>query len=327
MFRLILLTALALGGCSDSATDAETPAADAGTDTRDTGTDDVAPQPEATPGAELLERLTGLWSGPATNTPLGSFPVMAMDVRPIDDGVVYSQVDVDGDNNLFFAFAVETHPGEGLDGGDDILVFRNGGSFQSANRESWTALREHGEDRWRFCSLERGCEYIEAVFELDGDDLVLEVTVKREQHLTWRPERVEERSATALDDPPTTIGTGPELPALPNLDVEVTWREPLEEPAEVWVVLSTTKCGVTGRGCTASRSRRTIAQAGATSVSFQVEKLHPGEYFANCVLDRNRNFTQLLFPDDADRVSLPDKAVTVGDEGATVRLSASIAVP
>ena len=322
---LTIVLMLSLFACADPAGEPGKGQGDTGDDARtdpepdaDTG-NDVTPD-VALAGTDLLRALSGLWSGPATNTPLGSFPVMAMDIRPSSNRVLFSQVDVDGENNLFFAFAVETHTGEGLGGADDVLVFRNGGAFQTANRESWTVLREHEPDRsWRFCSMDRGCDYIDARFDLDGDDLALDVLVKGEDHLRWRPRRVETRDTDeGFPASPATTGSRPELPPLPSLEVRASWREPLEASAEVWVVLSTTKCGVTGRGCTASRSRRTVAEAGATEATFTIENVHPGAYFANSVLDRNRNFVERLFPDAEDDVSFPDTAVTVSAAGDNV---------
>ena len=73
---------------SDSSSDA-TPTSGAMT----SGGDEVA-------GLELLPRLAGLWSGPATMTPLGTFPLMNMDLRAASGQVLFARADLDALTSL-----------------------------------------------------------------------------------------------------------------------------------------------------------------------------------------------------------------------------------
>src|SRR5690606_24749603 len=139
----------------------------------------------------FLERLLGLWVAPVTSwTSVGNFPTMNMDVRLASPSVVFSRVDLDGGNNLRFAFAFEDHDGS------IQLVFRNGGYFQGILRDTRTRLEDYDlqEERFRFCALVAGCAYVDAVFDFDGPDrLDLDVTVMGMMHIHWSPTRVETR--------------------------------------------------------------------------------------------------------------------------------------
>ena len=97
-------------------------------------------------GLELMQRLAGLWTGPATMTPLGTFARMNMDLRAASAQVLFSRADLDEMNNLRFAFELEAPDGE------TTLVYRNGGYFLGLLRDSRTRLVEHTADSYRFCS-------------------------------------------------------------------------------------------------------------------------------------------------------------------------------
>ncbi len=293
---------------------------------------DVGDDPDDTPnngpgegveGVELMSRLGGLWGGAATQTPLGTFPVMNMDLRAASDRVLFGRVDMDPANNLRFAFSIETH------GGRDVLVYRNGGFFMGLLRDSRAALVEHDAEgsTWRFCDVNQGCGLIDALWTLSGEDrLELDVKVRGQQHLSWQARRLEERALPAtfpVDERSAGGGDAP-YPPMPRLEVEVTWDGATEnDAAAAWVILSDTACGLTGSGCRPSRSIGVAVEVGAERVVVPVEQLHPGRYFLNAVLDVDGDFVETRFPRSGDGVALPDKAITVEVEGesrATARI-------
>lgn len=264
-------------------------------------------------GLELMPRLAGLWSGPATMTPLGNFPLMNMDVRAASEQVLFSRVDLDANNSLRFAFAVEDH------GDGPVLVYRNGGYFLGILRDSRTLLVEHSEDSWRFCSATMGCDYIDARFSFDGDDhVILDVSVKGAQHVYWDAMREETR---ALPEPfpgaATPLAPDAPFPAMPSLRVDVSWAEALPQDGAVWAIVTTQPCDAQ-LNCTHSRSLMAAVSAGATSASLMLDQIHAGDYKLTAILDRNGNLAETLFPDTGDGVSLPNQAITVAPEGETV---------
>jgi hypothetical protein len=263
-------------------------------------------------GVELLGRLAGLWIGPGSNTPLGDFPLMPMDLRPAGGHVLFSRMDIDADNALRFAFSIETH------GGEDVLVFRNGGLFRGLSRDSRTKLVEVEPDRYRFCHVDQGCAYIDAVFSFPSDDqLVLEVEVRERPHLVWRADRREPRQ-TPEPFPIDLESQGPgdaAFPPMPVLDLEVRWARPLADLADVWVLLFTEVCVDPSR-CNLSRAIKVTAGPGDTQGNLRLEQIHPGRYSVQAVVDRDRNLAAGFFPGSGDSLSLP-ATVTVAPDGST----------
>ncbi|MEW5848224.1 MAG: hypothetical protein AB2A00_05390 [Myxococcota bacterium] len=272
-------------------------------------------------GTSLLPRLVGLWSGPATQTPLGDFQMMNVDFRAADEHTLFGRVDLDADNNLRFAFNVETH------GGKDVLTYRNGGYFLGILRDTRTELVEHDEasGTWRFCAVSGGCDYLDALYDFDGPDhLVFDVKVRlrnstsKTQHVLWDAQRVETRElAEPFPVDLTSQGTGnAPFPPMPTLAVTVGWGSALTSEAQVWVLLSTQDCSL-GGACNISRSLRAVAPAGATSATLTFEQIHAGSYKVNATLDRNNNMQTTLFPDSGDGVGAPNRAITVNAQGAS----------
>jgi hypothetical protein len=266
------------------------------------------------PAALLFSRLPGLWVAPVTsNTSAGDFATMNMDIRPADDRTLFSRVDLDSDNNLRFAFAIETHDGE------DVLVFRNGGFFQGVLRDTRTRLEEHDPEAgtWRFCAIAGGCAYVDARFTLQGDDhLELEAIVLRMQHMHWAATKAEPRELAEpfpFDDAPGSA-TDP-FPEMPGLTVTLDWSEPAEPGATAWVILTTTPCGLSPAACTPARFIRAETEEGATSAELRFDQIHAGDYHAIGILDRNGNLGATLLPDGGDGVTLPDQPVTVAPTG------------
>ena len=298
---------------------------DASSSSAETSAADSSGGPSDDPdAAAFFESIGGLWVAPVTSwTSAGSFPTMNMDVRAASEGVLFSRVDLDGDNSLRFAFALEEHDGE------TILTFRNGGEFLGILRDTRTVL--HGTDGtlWRFCALSGGCDYVDARFDFTGEDsLRLDVDVLGMRHIEWAASRLETRPlGGAFPEPPTQPGDAA-FPPMPELVVQASWNEPLAEPADLWVVLTDTPCGINPlANCVPSRYMRATAEAGATSVSLTIEQIHGGAYNANAVLDRNRNMTAgILLPDAGDGISWPlDVPANVPDSGSgTVDLMVSM---
>jgi hypothetical protein len=260
---------------------------------------------EPTEGLELLRGLAGLWNGSATNTPLGSFPWMPVDLRPVNEHTMWGRVDLDPENALRFAFELEDH--DGLK-----LVYRNGGYFLGLLRDDKTVLTEADPEAgiYRFCHLESGCDYIDATYTLVEDELTLDVRVRGQPHLDWSAQRVESRSVP--EDFPSEEGLPGDaaLPILPEAEITVSWSTPLQEEANVWVLLTTTPC--LNLQCVPSRASRTVVPAGETRGIVRMPEIHPGEYLATAVLDYDRDLPELT-----DGYSLPDRPLTVEESGTT----------
>ncbi|MBL8946765.1 MAG: hypothetical protein JNK45_26585 [Myxococcales bacterium] len=279
------------------------------------GADTTGGTADPTATAEFFARWPGLWVGPVDSmTSAGDFPTMNMDVRPADGHTLFSRTDLDGGNSLRMAMVVEQHDGE------DVLVFRNGGYFLGILRDSRTRLVEADleAERWRFCSIDAGCEYVDAVFDFEGPDaLDMHVDVRGTTHFDWPATRAELREIDGpfpVDDTPQP-GDAP-FPEMPTLEVTLTWTTPLAEASDAWVILSTTACNL-GGGCTPSRFIRGHADAGATSLVLTLEQIHADDYKANAILDRNGNLAGTFLPDAGDTVSIPNSNVSVDATGTT----------
>lgn len=275
------------------------------------------------PGAALVSRLGGLWSGSASQTPLGTFPIMNMDLRAADSRTLFSRTDLDAKNNLRFAFLVETH------GGRDVLVFRNGGYFLGILRDTRAELLEVTGNRYRFCALERGCDYLQAIWDLTSDsELLLDVKVRGQQHVYWPAHRVETRT---LPQPfPadfTSQGTGNSpFPPMPSLTVDVVFNGAVAADADVWVILSEKGCMLDG--CVQSRQLMATAPSGSTHIELTFEQLHAGNYQAMALLDRNRTFATTLHPNRGDGITWPlnqsVSATGTGTSNATLRIGLNV---
>ncbi|MGB1013653.1 MAG: hypothetical protein ACPG4T_05930 [Nannocystaceae bacterium] len=292
---------------SESEATSTDPTTETTTETTTGGTD------QGFPGSEFLSRFAGLWSGPATMTVLGSFPLTNFDMQAATPHLLFGRVDLDPLNSLRFAFSIETHKGE------DVLIFRNGGQFLGLNRDTRTSLVEHNADEgtYRFCAIEDGCEYVDATFAFEEPDaLTLTVAVKGKTHLLWKPVRKEKRE---LPDPfpadnSSQGGPGTPFPTMPEVNLGLAWNEPLAAPADAWLILSKTPCDLQ-LNCTHSRSLKTTVPAGATAAELVIEQIHPGEYYLNAILDRNQNMQGTLFPDSGDGIGSLNKPIEVDPEG------------
>jgi hypothetical protein len=267
---------------------------------------------EALDDTSLFVRLAGLWAGPVdSQTSLGDFVLMSMDHR-VSDGVLFARGDFDADNAIRWWLWL-----------DDTgrLRFENGGYFAGFFRSDGCVLDSVVDDTWRFCALDGGCDHIDARFAFSASDrLRLSIVVDGAPHATWDAEQVETRAAAV---PAATDGSAP---ALPSVVVNATFSE-VPEGASLWLILTAGRCGLTF-DCNVSRSFRQTLAAGATSTSFVVNEVHPGAYFGVVVVDTNGNFSTSPFPDGGDRVSVPDRPVTIDAvDGATLSFAATIAPP
>ena len=310
-------------------TDASTPGSTGMTPTSgEPGTTDVSSTgattgSDAAVGLELLPRLAGLWSGPVTMTPLGTFARMNVDMRAASGEVLFGRVDLDASNSLRFAFEIEAPDGEAT------LVYRNGGYFIGLLRDSRTKLVEHdvAAGTWRFCSTDaQGCDYIDARWNFTAADaLIFNVKVKGQQHVYWDAKRADTR---ALPEPfpadTTPQGSDAPFPPMPALTIDVSWSGGLAVDGAVWVILTTMDCDLQF-SCTHSRSLTTGAPAGSTSATLKLEQIHPGPYKLNVILDRNGNLATTLYPDKGDGVGGLNQALTVAPTGET-KVKATIAI-
>ena len=303
-------------GPDDTTTSASTgPVADESSTTTTADPDDSTGEPPGDDAAiAFLNALPGLWIAPVTSmTSVGDFPIMAMDIRAADDRTLFSRVDLDGGNNLRFAFAIEEHDGE------PVLVFRNGGYFLGILRDTRTTLVEHDPEArtWRFCAVGGGCAYVDALFTLESPErLVLTANVLGRPHMHWEGELREERPLDGQFpyDPAPGAADDP-FPAMPSLRVTLTWTTPTTEGVAGWVVLTRTDCSLVRGSCQPSRFFRAVVEAGATSAELLLDQIHAGDYQANAFLDNNGNLAGTLFPDSGDLVSIPNQDVEVAPAG------------
>ncbi len=268
----------------------------------------------AASGLSLIDHLAGLWSGPATQTPLGDFPMMNVDFRAMTPDFFWGRVDLDSQDALRFGFDVEPGPG------GPVLTYRNGGYFQGMLRDDFTHLVKYDAKArsYEFCHVDKGCSYIDATYTFaDDTHLTFDVKVKGMPHLLWQATRLETRTLPKdYTSHMTPQGPAPPLPPMPELDVTVTWTAPLPKEAQVWVALSTQDCSLAAP-CAISRSSRQVVAAGARQTTVKLPEIHPGDYKINVVLDRNENIATTLAPDKGDGVGRPNLGVTVAPTGTT----------
>lgn len=274
-------------------------------------------------GGELFGRLAGLWSGPASQTPLGNFPLMNVDFRAATAHDLFGRADLTSQDSRRFGWSVETY-----DGGD-ALTYRNGGYFQGVLRDNRTALMDTDGGSYHFCAVPQGCGYIDATFSFpSATSMVFDVKVLGQPHVYWTPTRVETRTLPVpfpADWTSQGAGTAP-WPTMPSLNATVNWSSPLSAAADVWIVLTTTNCAP-NFSCQSSRSIKGTASAGATSLPLTLEQLHSGSYQLQAIVDVNQNFATTRRPDSGDLLAV-DVPLTVSETGATsFTASATYTVP
>lgn len=264
-------------------------------------------------GTALLARLAGVWSGPAANTPLGTFPRMVLDFRAADARTLFGRTDLDAHNSLRMAFSVETHAGA------EVLVFRNGGLFMGLSRDTRTRLVSVDEaaGTWRFCAIDGGCDYNDATITLTAPDrLSLHVLVRGRPHLDWTATRQDTVTLPAPFPGPGSGDATTPFPPMPTLEATVRWSTALAAPADVWIVLTTQDCSL-GGSCIVSRHLLATAPAGARSAVLRVDQVHAGAYKVQAFLDRDQNVGTTLAPDSGDGVAIPNQALTIAPAGTT----------
>jgi hypothetical protein len=280
-------------------------------------------------GIDFMERFVGNWSGPAdSSTALGDFQIMTMDARPLDDRTLFARGDLDALNSIRFLFTVETINGA------PQLVYRNGGAFLGALRDSRTTIESYDESTgtYRFCAVaggfcnsEPGCDYIDAIWQFDGEDRVsLDVTVCGMHHVTWDAERIETRDAPApfpVDASPTGDGTGP-FPPMPTVDVTMTFSAAAGGES-LLLSLSDEPCPLNPlQPCNVSRTFLVELDAAQTEATFTLEQIHPGSYAVNALLDRDGN----LFPSNGDHIAAPNGSLVIDDNEETLDVSVTVPV-
>jgi hypothetical protein len=283
--------------------------------------------------------MAGLWSGQAAQTPLGSFPELAMDFRAADAHWLFGRVDLDAQNSLRYGFAVEDLP----DG--PTLVYRNGGYFQGVLRDTTTVLMDCDEDAgvYHFCAQSNaclyvdggciqengGCPFIDALFTFESPtQLVFNAHVNGQEHLIWTATREETRTLPApFPQDATPVAASADWPSMPELAATVSWASPLANPTDVWVILSDMPCA-TG-SCTPSRTLLTLAPAGSTTATLMFQQIHAGSYDANALVDLAGSFETTLLPSAGDLISVPpDQTIAVPSSGeGTASLAADYTYP
>lgn len=289
----------------------------------DAGATDAGLSDGGVVGLGFFSRLAGLWSGPATMTPLGDFPVMNVDFRGVGDGFLFGQTDLDLANTLRFGFSIETHQA-------DVVAYRNGGFFQGVLRDTRTKLLEADDalGRYRFCSVNRGCGYLDARFTFaTADQLTFDVKVRGNPHVFWSARRVEPRPLpTPYPATEASMGDGSApWPTMGALRLTVRWPDALTADAEVWALLTTTSCFPTFQ-CNVSRSVKVRATAGATSAVVTVPTVHAGAYRVTTLVDRDLNFAATRAPSRGDSVGI-DADLTMRAQDTSLEVQALYTAP
>ena len=286
-----------------------------------------ATQPEMDAGTnvetDFFAKLNGLWSGPVTDTTLGSFPLTNMDFRAASDSVLFGRVDLDDKNSLRFAFAVE------LNKGRPTLIFRNGGLFQGLSRDTRTELVEHANSHYKFCSIASGCSYLQADLTFSSaTSLELRVAVKGILHELWTAKRVEARQLPVGFPVHTNLSINDDFPSMPTAKIRVSWATPLTMATDVWAILSTTSC-IPPSSCQFSRWVKSRAAAGATSATIRIDQIHSGDYAVLGVVDSNNNLATTRFADHGDLItaSSPTIHLPLGATTTSVNAVANFLFP
>jgi hypothetical protein len=256
-------------------------------------------------------------------TPLGNFPVMSFDLRPVDGQFVFGQAELDAADTLRFGFSIETYKGR------DTLAFRNGGYFQGVLRDSRAALVESDGGTWRFCDVgDAGCSYVDARFTVGQNQLALETRVRGATHLLWNAQRQEARPvAPGFPSDLASRGNGSApWPTLATVQVNATWASAVTAPADVWLVLTTTPCLPTF-ACHSSRAVSKAVAAGASAATLSLPNVHPGSYKVTVVVDPDRNFAATAAPTSGDRVAVDLDLVVPVSGTATLNALAAYTVP
>jgi hypothetical protein len=262
-------------------------------------------------GIELVSRVAGLWSGPATNTLLGDFPLINMDMRPAGDSVLFGRVDIDAQNSLRFAFSVE------VQGGAPVLVFRNGGLFQGMARDTRTTLVDTDGTKYHFCALQGGCAYVDTTITFQSDiEFDLRVLVRGELHEIWHATRVESRPVPSGFPVRTDLPGDSDFPVMPAVNLHVSWSSAVTAPTDVWTILSTTSCVPSG-DCRFSRWIKGTAAAGSTTIDIPLDQVHAGMYSLLAVVDNNGDLESIRTVDSGDWISVPTPTITVAATGVS----------
>jgi hypothetical protein len=274
-------------------------------------------------GVELLAKLPGLWSGPATMTPLGNFPRMSFDLRPTDNQFVFGQAEMDATDTLRFGFDIETY------GGRDVLAFRNGGYFQGILRDSRTSLQDSDGGTYHFCYVgDGGCSYIDAKFTVTDTTLVLNTNVRGQPHVYWNATRLESRTVPAgfpSDLASRGDGSAP-WPTLATVQVNASFGTAVTADADAWLILTTTAC-FPAFNCNESRAVSVAVPASSSSAMLSLPNVHAGAYKVSVILDVNKNFASTMAPSSGDRVAV-DQDLTVPASGtASLNVTTSYTVP
>lgn len=288
------------------------PESDGGDGPMDGGAGDAGPSPGPL-GVSIFRRLSGLWSGPATQTRLGNFPLMNVDLRMVEGQVLFGRVDLDEQNALRFAFSLETHDGR------DQVVYRNGGYFLGLLRDDRTILDafDPAAERYHFCHLTRGCDYTDVTFDFDGpEQLHFRVLVRGQVHVDWQARRLHAHAlGEGFEDTLVSQGNGDApIPSLPGLAVTSRFNPPTGPGASAWLLLALEGCSLTG--CGPARQLRSALAAGASSTEFHLDEVHAGAYEVQVVLDRNGDLATTFAPNSGDGLSLP-RAIQVASTGTT----------
>lgn len=162
----------------------------------------IGPDINNTKGYHILSKIKGIWNGPVTSTtPLGGYPEWIVDFRPISASQISAKNELDTLNDINMSFFISLYNEEYK------IAFRNGGSFNGAQRISYflcdSVSETAGQSYYRFCETIIGKDraYCELIFTDDGDSLyfktytnVYNTLPSAVLHMTWSAKRFDTTS-------------------------------------------------------------------------------------------------------------------------------------
>lgn len=278
-------------------------------------------------GSGILEKLPGIWNGPVYSpTPLGSFNEWIVDFRPISASQVSAKNELDSINDIFMSFFIAKYDCEYKmafrNGGGFAGQQRNSYMIIDSLNEGPT------ESFYRFVDPISGGNRVYTDVLFKPDSLIMHTYTNQFNslsepvtHMIWRAKL---RDQTSTQDAITLFNfpqkqltrdfsstfTGlPEAvfystaddpypesqqPHLGNTNVNINISSPaVIDPSKKILIIVTTQPLFPGFVFTASnldyRSRYVFVDAGS-SVSFNFNYMHPGDYYVNAIYDENGDF-------------------------------------
>ncbi|HHG84685.1 MAG TPA: hypothetical protein ENJ82_08040 [Bacteroidetes bacterium] len=278
-------------------------------------------------GYNLLQKLPGIWTGPVSSpTPLGSFPEWIVDFRPISPSQVSAKNELDWDNDIFMSFFICKYDNQFKLAFRNGGGFAGNIRISYMIIDSISEMASHSF--YRFTDPVTGGTrvYTDVVFK--GDSLTMHTFTNKFNtlsepvtHMFWKAALRDPSAALPAishfnfpqkeltKDFSTTFGgltdavfyttvfdpyPESEQPYLGNTTINLAITNPITIDTTKKVLLSiTTQPLFNGFNFIPAnlkyRSRYVLLNA-ASSLSFNFNYMHPGDYYLNAIYDNNGDF-------------------------------------